>query len=203
MSGDRIHSMNPDGSDRKTIVTGCHLPDGIVVDSKAGTSTGPTWASRLDDGSIKHMDLNGGNRKMIVPQSRNLTAKQIKLDRKNRQALLVRSRRNARDACKSRRLAVENIVETAHSDEERLDQAKWCVGMALDPSRSEGLLDAKRPQQRRAGQYPAREHRDSEGRDPDESLRYRSALRWAAGADRYRTRLSEPCHVLDGPRRSS
>src|SRR3984957_13578900 len=35
MSGDRIHSMNPDGSDRKTIVTGCHLPDGIVVDAEA------------------------------------------------------------------------------------------------------------------------------------------------------------------------
>ena len=36
LSGDRIHSMNPDGSDRKTIVTDCHLPDGIVVDAEAG-----------------------------------------------------------------------------------------------------------------------------------------------------------------------
>ena len=36
LSGDRIHSMNVDGSDRKTIVTDCHLPDGIVVDAKAG-----------------------------------------------------------------------------------------------------------------------------------------------------------------------
>src|SRR6516164_3391613 len=36
LSGDRIHSMNIDGSDRKTIVTDCHLPDGIVVDAKAG-----------------------------------------------------------------------------------------------------------------------------------------------------------------------
>jgi hypothetical protein len=35
-SGDRIHSMNPDGSDRKAIVTNCHLPDGIVVDAEAG-----------------------------------------------------------------------------------------------------------------------------------------------------------------------
>src|SRR5947207_933838 len=32
LSGDRIHSMNPDGTDRKTIVTNCHLPDGIAVD---------------------------------------------------------------------------------------------------------------------------------------------------------------------------
>ena len=36
LSGDRIHSMNPDGTNRLTIVTGCHLPDGIVVDAEAG-----------------------------------------------------------------------------------------------------------------------------------------------------------------------
>ena len=36
LSGDRIHSMDPDGSNRKTVVTGCHLPDGIVVDAEAG-----------------------------------------------------------------------------------------------------------------------------------------------------------------------
>ena len=36
LSGNRIHSMNLDGSDRRTIVTDCHLPDGIVVDAKSG-----------------------------------------------------------------------------------------------------------------------------------------------------------------------
>src|SRR5262249_48601409 len=36
LSGDRIHSMNPDGSDRKTIVTDCRYPDGIAVDVQAG-----------------------------------------------------------------------------------------------------------------------------------------------------------------------
>ncbi|WP_221624639.1 hypothetical protein [Burkholderia sp. Bp8963] len=30
LSGGRIHSMNPDGSDRRTIVTDCRLPDGIA-----------------------------------------------------------------------------------------------------------------------------------------------------------------------------
>jgi hypothetical protein len=43
MSGDRIHSMNPDGSDCKTMVTGCHLPDGIVVDSEASYAGPPLW----------------------------------------------------------------------------------------------------------------------------------------------------------------
>ncbi|MEA2963494.1 MAG: hypothetical protein QOI46_3592, partial [Alphaproteobacteria bacterium] len=35
LNAGRIHSMNPDGSDRKTIVSDCHLPDGIVVDAEA------------------------------------------------------------------------------------------------------------------------------------------------------------------------
>ena len=35
-SGGRIHSVNADGSDRKVIVNGCRVPDGIVVDVEAG-----------------------------------------------------------------------------------------------------------------------------------------------------------------------
>src|SRR5262245_32204194 len=68
LSGDRIHSMNPDGSDRKTIVTNCRLPDGIVVDVAAGhiywTNMG---VPELNDGSIERADLDGKNRKVIVP----------------------------------------------------------------------------------------------------------------------------------------
>jgi hypothetical protein len=70
LSGDRIHSMNPDGTDRKTIVANCHLPDGIVVDAEAGhiywTNMG---IPNLDDGSIERADLDGGNRRIIVPQA--------------------------------------------------------------------------------------------------------------------------------------
>src|SRR5438128_12548445 len=35
LSGNRVLSMNPDGSDRKVIVTECRLPDGIAVDVEA------------------------------------------------------------------------------------------------------------------------------------------------------------------------
>src|SRR5437764_10427630 len=70
LSGDRIHSMNPDGSDRKTIVTNCHLPDGIVVDAGAGhiywTNMGSSPAA--NDGSIERADLDGKNRRVILPQ---------------------------------------------------------------------------------------------------------------------------------------
>src|SRR5438270_439624 len=35
-SGGRIHSANTDGSDRKVIVTGARIPDGVVIDLEAG-----------------------------------------------------------------------------------------------------------------------------------------------------------------------
>ena len=50
LSGDRIHSMNPDGSDRKTIVTDCRFPDGIGVDSEAGHIYWTNKLSRRDAG---------------------------------------------------------------------------------------------------------------------------------------------------------
>ena len=69
VSGGRIHSMNPDASDRKVIVTGCQLPDGIAVDSASGhiywTNMGSSPAT--NDGSIERADIDGRNRKMIVP----------------------------------------------------------------------------------------------------------------------------------------
>jgi hypothetical protein len=61
LSGDRIHSMIPDGSDCKTIVTDCHNPDGIAVDAEAGHIY---WTNmgfpNLDDGSIERADLDAG-----------------------------------------------------------------------------------------------------------------------------------------------
>jgi len=78
--GGRIHSMSPDGSGRKTIVTDCHLPDGIVVDVEADhiywTNMG---VPNLNDGTIEHADLDGGNRKVIIPLGVTFTPKQLHL----------------------------------------------------------------------------------------------------------------------------
>src|SRR6201987_179242 len=80
LSGDRIHSMNPDGSDRRTIITDGRLPDGIAVDVEAGhiywTNMG---VPPLNDGSIERADLDGKNPKVIVPQGVTHTPKQLHL----------------------------------------------------------------------------------------------------------------------------
>src|SRR3954470_14732666 len=84
LSGGRIHSMSPDGSGGKGIVTECHLPDGIAVDAAAGhiywTNMG---IPNLDDGSIERADLDGKNRRVIIPRGVTHTPKQIQLDKKN------------------------------------------------------------------------------------------------------------------------
>src|SRR5271170_1009851 len=69
LSGGHVLSVNTDGSDRQVLVSGCHLPDGIVVDIESGyiywTNMG---VPSLNDGSIERADLDGRNRKVIVPQ---------------------------------------------------------------------------------------------------------------------------------------
>lgn len=82
VSGNRIHSMKPVGTDRKTIVTDCRTPDGIAVDSAAGhiywTNMG---VPRLNDGSIERANLDGSDRRVVIPEGATHTPKQIHLDR--------------------------------------------------------------------------------------------------------------------------
>src|SRR3954454_3678552 len=83
-SGGRIHSANTDGSDRRVIVSDARIPDGIVVDVKAGhiywTNMGvPT----KNDGSIERVDLDGKNRVTIIGEGKTFTAKQLHLEKKS------------------------------------------------------------------------------------------------------------------------
>jgi hypothetical protein len=80
----RIHSMNPDGSDRKTIVSDFRLPDGIVVDANAGHIYWTNMGSSpgVNDGSIERADIDRKNRKVIVPPGITFTPKQIILEKK-------------------------------------------------------------------------------------------------------------------------
>jgi hypothetical protein len=134
LSGDRIHSMNLDGSDRKTIVTDCRLPDGIAVDVQAGhvywTNMG---VPNLNDGSIERADVNGENRKVIVPQGITHTPKQLHLDKKNGK-LYWGDREGMRVMrCNIDGSQVETLVETGRGDKDRQDQTRWCVGITIDP----------------------------------------------------------------------
>src|SRR6516162_2167138 len=134
LSGDRIHSMNPDGSDRRTIVTGAKLPDGIAVDVEAGhiywTNMG---VPSENDGSIERADLDGKNRKVIVPKGATHTPKQLHLDKKNGKLYWgdregMRVMRANLDGSQ-----LETLIETGRGDDDRRDQRRWCVGITIDP----------------------------------------------------------------------
>src|SRR6266542_4406554 len=139
LSGGRIHSMNPDGSDRKVIVTGCDMPDGIAVDVVAGhiywTNMGTSPAT--NDGSIERADLDGQNRKTIIPEGKTFTPKQLHLDKKNGKLYWcdregMRVMRSNLDGSQ-----IETLVETGRGEADRRDQTKGCVGITVDPKREQ------------------------------------------------------------------
>jgi len=146
LSGDRIHSMNPDGSDRKVIVANCRHPDGIAVDTAAGHIywTNMGIPSR-DDGSIERADLDGGHRKVIIPQGVTYTPKQLHLEKaggklywSDREGMRV-MRANLDGS------QVETLVETGRGDADRRDEMRWCVGITVDPKRGKIYWTQKGP----------------------------------------------------------
>jgi hypothetical protein len=146
LSGGRILSMSHDGSSRKVIVTGCRHPDGIVVDVEAGhiywTDMG---VPNLNDGSIERADVDGRNRKTIVPEGSTFTPKQIHLDTKTRKLYWsdregMRVMRSNLDGSK-----IETLVETGQGDADRRDARKWCVGIAVDAERGHIYWTQKGP----------------------------------------------------------
>ena len=146
-SGGRILSVNPDGSDRKVIVTGCRIPDGVVVDAEAGhiywTNMG---VPNLSDGSIERADLDGQNRKAIIPEGGTFTPKQLHFDKKagklywcDREGMRVM--RSNLDGSK-----IETLVDTSEGDARPgRDARKWCVGITVDPERGQIYWTQKGP----------------------------------------------------------
>jgi sugar lactone lactonase YvrE len=138
LSGGRIHAMNPDGTDRKVIVSNCQLPDGIAIDVEAGriywTNMG---VPNLNDGSIECADLDGRDRRVLIPQGLTFTPKQLHLDKQNSKLYWcdregMRVMRSNLDGSQ-----IETLVETGRGDADRRDQTRWCVGITIDPERKQ------------------------------------------------------------------
>ena len=146
LSGGRIHSMRPDGSDRTIIVGDCRLPDGIAVDAGAGqiywTNMG---VPNLNDGSIERADLDGKNRKVIVPQGATFTPKQIQLDKKTGKLYWCDREGMRVMRCNLDGSAIETLVEAGRGDADRRDQTRWCVGITIDPVRQQIYWTQKGP----------------------------------------------------------
>ncbi|WP_406425275.1 3-hydroxyacyl-CoA dehydrogenase [Streptomyces sp. NBC_01589] len=133
-SGGRLFSVNPDGSDKKVVVTGCRVPDGVAVDVMAGHIY---WTNMglppENDGSIERVDLDGGNRTTIVPSGVTYTPKQLHLETAGRK-LYWGDREGMRVMrCDLDGSNVESLVQTGQGEDDRRDETRWCVGVAVDP----------------------------------------------------------------------
>jgi DNA-binding beta-propeller fold protein YncE len=134
LSGNRVLAMNTDGSGKRVVVTDCPHPDGIIVDAEAGhiywTNMG---VPNLDDGYIERSDLDGANRKTILPKGVTFTPKQIHLDKAN--GKLYWSDREGMRVMRSNLdgSQAETLVQTGQGEVDRRDQTKWCVGITIDP----------------------------------------------------------------------
>jgi hypothetical protein len=141
-----VLSMNSDGSDKKILVTGSRHPDGIAVDVEAGhvywTNMG---VPSQNDGSIERADIDGKNRKVIIPEGGTFTPKQVHLDKKN--GKLYWSDREGMRVMRSNLdgSQIETLVETGRGDADRRDQTRWCVGITLDPERGQIYWTQKGP----------------------------------------------------------
>jgi len=142
----RAFSVKPDGSDKRIIVTGCRMPDGVVVDVEAGhiywTSMG---VLSRNDGSIERVDLDGHNRKTIVPEGATFTPKQLQLDKRHGKLYWcdregMRVMRADLDGS-----GIETLVQNGSTEADRRDLTKWCVGIALDLERNQIYWTQKGP----------------------------------------------------------
>ncbi len=147
LSGGRVISVNPDGSDEKTIVSeGRKIPDGIVVDVAAGhiywTNMGNPNAN---DGSIERADLDGRNVTEIVPAGGTFTPKQLQQDKKN--SKLYWSDREGMRVMRANLNGsnIETLVETGRGEADRRDARNWCVGIAVDAERGKIYWTQKGP----------------------------------------------------------
>ncbi|MGW1727547.1 3-hydroxyacyl-CoA dehydrogenase [Streptomyces sp. NPDC002306] len=131
--GGRLFSVNPDGSDKTVIVTGCRIPDGIAVDVESGhiywTNMG---VPSENDGSIERVDLDGGHRTTVVPSGVTYTPKQLHLEATQRK-LYWGDREGMRVMrCDLDGTNVETLVRTGQGEQDRRDETTWCVGVAVD-----------------------------------------------------------------------
>jgi hypothetical protein len=140
----KVFSLSASGGAPATLVDqspkdgsrGNGLNDGIALDLKRGhiywTNMG---RAPENDGWIRRSNLDGSNITEIVPAGGTFTPKQLKIDEANGK-LYWSDREGMRvQRCNLDGSNIETIVVTGDPAANKGDQARWCVGIALDVPR--------------------------------------------------------------------
>jgi DNA-binding beta-propeller fold protein YncE len=144
--GGHVFSVNPDGSDKQIVVSGLRVPDGIAVDVQGGYVYWTEMGHPADDdGSIERADLDGANRVSIVPKGWTHTPKQMTLEPVSGK-LYWSDREGMRVMrCDVDGSNVEVLVQTGEGDEDRKDETRHCVGIAVDQAGGHFYFTLKGP----------------------------------------------------------
>jgi len=137
LSGGRVLSVNPDGSDKRVIATNCRWPDGAAVDVEAGHLYWTNMGNpNRNDGSIERSDLDGKNRKTIVPEGATFTPKQLHLEKETGKLYWCDREGMRVMRCNLNGSKPETLVDSSQGEQRPgKDQRKWCVGITVDPNR--------------------------------------------------------------------
>ena len=147
VTGGRVLTANAQNPVARVLVASAGQgPDGVAVDVAGGhiywTGMGVPAAN---DGFIMRSNLDGTNVKTLVPAGGTYTPKQIKLDLaggkmywSDREGMRV-MRANLDGS------SIETLVTTGQTDADRMDNSRWCVGIALDVARGYVYWSQKGP----------------------------------------------------------
>ena len=137
LSGGRVLSMDPDGSNRRIIATDCPHPDGDRRRRRSGSRLLDQYGRvpSRNDGSIERADLDGKNRRFIVAPGGTFTPKQLHLDKAN--GKLYWSDREGMRVMRANLdgSQIETLVQTGEGEATAATRRRWCVGIAVDPER--------------------------------------------------------------------
>jgi hypothetical protein len=140
----KVFSIDAAGGAPRTLVDaspkdgsrGSGLNDGIALDLKRGHIYWTNMGRAADnDGFIHRSNLDGSNVVTIVPVGGTFTPKQLKIDEVGAK-LYWSDREGMRvQRCNLDGSALETIVVTGDPQAHKGDQARWCVGIAVDAAR--------------------------------------------------------------------
>lgn len=135
-----ILSFDTEGNELKRVTDKAGVPDGIAIDPAQGhiywTSMGEYHEGEhfpKNDGSIERINFDGSGHTVIIPKGETFTPKQIQLDVvsgfiywSDREGMRVmRAKLDGTD--------ITTLIQTGNGEEDRKDETRHCVGVAIDP----------------------------------------------------------------------
>lgn len=134
-----ILSFDTEGNDIKIITDKVGVPDGIAVDpvnkhiywTNMGTYHEGEHFPK-NDGSIERINFDGSGRTTIILKGSTFTPKQMQIDVVN--GFIYWSDREGMRVLRARLDGSEitTLIQTGEGDEERKDETRHCVGVAID-----------------------------------------------------------------------